>query len=105
MSDVETRLRKCFEAVFPRLGYDQIPSAKMDNVEDWDSASTVMLVAVIEEEFGLQIDLAALELLLSFHSALEYLENVTGAGNHLGISSATSEPLETDQAPKITLDR
>lgn len=80
MTDVEPRLIKCFAAVFPGLPAQQIPLASMDTVEAWDSVATVTLVTVLEEEFGIQIELEALERFVSFHSIRNYLTELSAPG-------------------------
>jgi len=111
MNDIESRLRKCFGAVFRRLRNDEIPSATMENVAEWDSAATVMLVAVVEEEFGVQIELDQLESLLSFRSALEYLVKLQESAEETDSErvdvqgSAQRDGLETAQHPKMTFER
>jgi acyl carrier protein len=73
------RLIRCFASVFPTLSKEEIRSA---NAEDgvWDSLATVTLVAVIEEEFNVQIDPAALPALDSFAAFHTYLTRAGAAG-------------------------
>jgi acyl carrier protein len=54
---IEQRLMGCFEAVFPRLSREEIVNATPESVAQWDSIATVTLSSVIEEEFGLPVDL------------------------------------------------
>ena len=77
MNDVQTSLAKCFSAVFPGLTAQEIASASMETVGTWDSVATVTLIAVIEEEFGIQIEPEALERLVSFCSILDYLTELS----------------------------
>ncbi len=79
MNDVQERLIKCFLAVFPQMGRQEVSSASMETVEAWDSVATITLVTVIEEEFGIQFGTDALERLVSFHSIIEYLQELTKA--------------------------
>jgi len=73
MDDTQTRLSKCFCAVFPQLSSQEIASATLGTVEGWDSVATVTLLTVIEEEFGVKFDLNELDHLASFRSILDYL--------------------------------
>ena len=66
MDETENRLIRCFSSVFPDLTPEQIRSASMDSVPAWDSLAAVTLVAVLQEEFGLQINLMDLPELVSF---------------------------------------
>ncbi len=79
MTDAEARLTRCFLAAFPGLKREQIASASVQTVEKWDSVATVTLVALIEEEFGIQIDLEALDRLDSYRTILDYLNALPGA--------------------------
>ena len=73
MDDHRARLTQCFAAVFPDLTHAEIPTATPDTVAAWDSVANVSLLAVVEEEFGITIDVDDLELLTSFHGLLDYL--------------------------------
>ena len=77
MADMRTRLVKCFAAVFPELGEDQIQHATTESVPNWDSLASATLFTVIEEEF--QVDIAPEDAgqLASFDRALAYLEGST----------------------------
>ncbi len=70
---LEDRLIRCFSAVFPALSKEEIPSASRDSVSAWDSLAAITLITVLQEEFGLEIDLAQLDRLTSFSAVLEYL--------------------------------
>ena len=73
MSDTQARLTKCFSSVFPGLGEGEVASASVETVEAWDSVVTITLLTVIEEEFGIEFEVDALERLTSYKSILEYL--------------------------------
>jgi acyl carrier protein len=47
----QSRLAKCFAAAFPGLPAAQIRQAAMGTTRDWDSAATLTLISLIEEEF------------------------------------------------------
>jgi acyl carrier protein len=74
VSDIESRLNRCFAAVFPGLTPEKIPNASVDTVEKWDSVAGITLVTTIEEEFGIDFDPDALEHLVSYRLILDYLK-------------------------------
>lgn len=51
----EDRLIRCFLSVFPGLTRGQVLSARRENIPTWDSLAGVTLVAVIQEEFHLEL--------------------------------------------------
>jgi acyl carrier protein len=82
VNQILAKLIRCFAAVFPALGREQIESASVENVEAWDSIAGVTLVTAIEEEFGTELDPDAVELFVSFHAIRDYLTQIqTGHTN------------------------
>lgn len=79
-NDIPAKLTRCFAAVFPQLSVQQIALASVETVERWDSVAGVTLATAIEEEFGVELDLAALEQLVSFRFMLDYLTGLDAAG-------------------------
>ena len=77
MDDIRPRLVRCFGAVFPKLSNDQIVAASADSIAAWDSVASVTLIAMIEEEFELEIDVEDLGQLVSFDKVLAYLNSKT----------------------------
>jgi acyl carrier protein len=75
MHDMEVRLIRCFQTVFPNLTEDMIPSSSQETVANWDSIAAITLVSVIEEEFGVEMDLDDIAELDSFGSIQEYLQS------------------------------
>jgi acyl carrier protein len=73
MNDLEPRLQNCFAAVFPDLTPAEIPAASVTSVASWESLTGVMLVSVIEEEFGIQIPPEDLDGFVSYELILDYL--------------------------------
>ena len=73
MPEKYERLVRCFASVFPMLARDQVPTASVHSVPAWDSLRTVTLVAVLEQEFGLDIGVADFEDLDSFEAVRKYL--------------------------------
>lgn len=74
-NEVEMRLKDCFRTVFPDLPVDQISSASQATVRAWDSIATVTLISMIDEEFGVELDLDKLSELDSFTSICACIEN------------------------------
>jgi acyl carrier protein len=70
---IATRLTTCFQTVFPDLAAGQISQADQASVAAWDSTAAIMLVNVIEDEFGIQIDFDRLAELDSFGRIHRYL--------------------------------
>lgn len=73
MDDIAARLTKCFQTVFPNLPEAEIPAASQVSVAAWDSIAAITLVNVIEEEFGIEMDLDRLADLDTFSRIQEYL--------------------------------
>jgi acyl carrier protein len=74
MSDLEVRLANCFSVIFPDLKAPDVYSATNASVPAWDSAASIMLVNVIEEEFGVEIDMDVVPELVSFDRIRQYLQ-------------------------------
>jgi acyl carrier protein len=73
MTDVHTRLAKCFTAVFPNLTPSEVATATTASVEGWDSLATVTLMTVVEEEFDTAIEPEELANLASFEAYVRRL--------------------------------
>lgn len=71
--ELQTRLIGCFSVIFPGLHSKEAPQATMETTGGWDSVATVTLINVVEEEFGIQVDLDDLEQMVSFAQFLSYL--------------------------------
>jgi len=74
MDETQKRLTNCFRLVFPDLPEAEIPSASQETVAAWDSVAAITLVNVIEEEFGVEVDLDDLAELDSFSKVSNYLQ-------------------------------
>ena len=77
MDHIALRLTNCFQTVFPHLPEGEIAAASQTNVAAWDSVAAITLVNVIEEEFGIQMDLDQLADLDSFTRVHDYLSRET----------------------------
>jgi len=78
MNDIEARLTKCFQVVFPHLSEADITAATQDSVAVWDSIATITLANVIEDEFHQPVDFDQLSELTSFERFRQYLTSATG---------------------------
>jgi acyl carrier protein len=74
MDEVADRLRDCFREVFPDLADEQIETAERAEMAEWDSLATLTLLAVIEEEFELQLDEEEIARLTSFSAVRDVVE-------------------------------
>ena len=73
MNEDDDRLLRCFVAAFPSATGDEIRNAKFDVMTGWDSLRAVTLLSILDEEFGVQIDLPELLELETFDSVKRYL--------------------------------
>jgi acyl carrier protein len=80
MSDNEDRLMRCFASVFPGLSPEEIRVTSAESIGEWDSLSVVTLAALIQEEFGVEIDPDVLPDLNSFEAFRIYLRPLNPAG-------------------------
>jgi acyl carrier protein len=74
MPELDDRLTRCFASVFPALPPDQIHAASVESVPAWDSLAAVTLIAVLEQEFNIQIDLMEMPELTSYQAVRDYLQ-------------------------------
>jgi acyl carrier protein len=75
MADLQSRLVCCLSAVFPSLPREDIPRARSSTVEAWDSLATATLMALVEEEFGIQVAPEDLVRFVSFQEILAHLQS------------------------------
>jgi acyl carrier protein len=73
MDETRQRLISCFQVVFPDMPIDQVPAASTATVASWDSVAAITMMNVIEDEFGLEMDLDDLADLDSFEKVHAYL--------------------------------
>jgi acyl carrier protein len=79
MKEFDQRMMRCFATVFPDLDESAIRRAAMGVTDGWDSVATVTLINVVEEEFGIEVDLDAVEEMVSFDKFSEYLRSIHSA--------------------------
>ena len=75
MSELGDRLIRCFDSIFDGLSPDQIRSASVKTLPAWDSLASVTLMAILEQEFNVQIDPFDLPHLTFFPSVHLYIKN------------------------------
>jgi acyl carrier protein len=76
MSEQDDRLIRCFASVFPTIPPEEIPSIHAESAGVWDSLTSVTLVAVIQEEFNVEIDPSDIPTLDSFEAFHAYLRQL-----------------------------
>jgi acyl carrier protein len=79
VAEVGDRLVRCFSSVFPTLTEEEVRAADVESLVTLDSLAGVTLVAVIDEEFGVEIDLKGLLELGTFHTIEQHLLKQSGA--------------------------
>jgi acyl carrier protein len=77
VSGTDERLRRCFAAAFPDLAPEELASASVETVKDWDSLHAVILVALLEEAFAIRIPSRDYPRLRSHAAVREYVSRVT----------------------------
>ena len=78
MEDIQPLLLTCFQATFPKLDQATLLTLKQQDYPAWDSLASITLVRLIEEQFGLEIDLFDLEDLDSFAAMEAYIRKEKG---------------------------
>jgi acyl carrier protein len=68
------RLKRCFASTFPAASASEIETARIEDMQGWDSLRGVTLLAVLEEQFALQMDMEELLALGTYDAVGEYLE-------------------------------
>ena len=76
MDEQQKRLESCFLSVFPDLAPEDIANASAATVEGWDSVASITLLTVIEEEFGISIEIDDPARFNSFKNISAYLQEV-----------------------------
>jgi acyl carrier protein len=80
MDPTTARLRACFSRVFPNLTDEEVLNARVEGIPEWDSLASITLVSLVEEEFGVRLDLDDFEEVMSFQKLLKHIQgSVIGA--------------------------
>jgi acyl carrier protein len=80
MSDQDDRLVRCFAGVFPTLSVEEIRTADVVPLFDLDSLAGVTLVTLIDQEFGVDVEMSDLLKLGSFQAIEQYLQKQNPSG-------------------------
>jgi acyl carrier protein len=80
MTTVRDRLIQCFSLVFPELPETEIPLASSASLGAWNSLANLSLITILEEEFGMKVDEAEVELFVSFDLVFEYVKGKVNGG-------------------------
>ena len=86
MAELDDRLVRCILSAFPTLTEEAGRTAQMELLMNADSLAAVTLVALIDEEFGVDIDLEGLLNLGGFEALKQFL-----AGKLSRVCSAARE--------------
>jgi acyl carrier protein len=73
MSEQDDRLVRCFASVFPTLSEGEIRASNVVPLFDLDSLAGVTLVTLIDQEFGVDVELPDLLDLGSFGAISQFL--------------------------------
>jgi len=73
VTEVGERLARCFLSVLPNLAPEEIRETNVTALSDVDSWAGVTLIAVIDEEFGVNLSLDQLWELATFEAIQQYL--------------------------------
>jgi len=80
MSEQEDQLVRCFASVFPTLSEGEIRACNVIPLFDLDSLAGVTLVTLIDEEFGVSVDISDLVELGSFEAIVRFLRERNPSG-------------------------
>lgn len=75
MIDTNDRLLRCFSSIFPTLTPDEIHAADIEQLVDTDSLAGVTLLAMIGQEFGIELSMADMLELRTFPKIQRYLQS------------------------------
>jgi acyl carrier protein len=73
MTQIDSRLTKCFTAVFPELRGRDATKASLESMASWDSIATATLLSIVSEEFGVGIDYEIVDQLISYAAIRDYV--------------------------------
>jgi len=74
MRDMNDRLLRCVASIFPSLTPEEIRAADVEQLVDTDSLAGVTLLALIDQEFGVELSMMDLLNLQTFHAVQRYLQ-------------------------------
>lgn len=71
MTEIESRVSKCFGNVFPELAEADRARASQASLAAWDSVAHITLLSAVSEEFGVDLEDESYESLSSFPLVVE----------------------------------
>ena len=74
MSEQDERLVRCFASVFPTLSEGEIRASSIGQLFEVDSLAGVTLLALIDQEFGVNAELSDLLELGSFEAISHFVQ-------------------------------
>jgi acyl carrier protein len=74
MNDVKTRLVGCMRIVFPDVPESDIPLLSQATTTKWDSIAAITILNVVEDQFGIEMDLDRIAEFNSFDTIYAYLQ-------------------------------
>jgi acyl carrier protein len=74
MSEQDDRLVQCFASVFPTMSEGEISASDFVPLFDIDSLAGVTLVTLIDQEFGVSVDVSDLLELGSFEAISQFVQ-------------------------------
>jgi acyl carrier protein len=81
MTELKDRVADCFCELFPTYSREELLTAKRESIEEWDSLAGVTLGMLVQQEFGVAVDLLALEHMDSVDAVTAYVaEHADAAG-------------------------
>ena len=80
MTDVQSRVARCFLNVFPDLKENDVHRAAQASLPQWDSVAHVTLLSALAEEFQFELEDEAFETMTSYLLVVDFLEDRV-AGN------------------------
>jgi acyl carrier protein len=75
MNDMDKKLIECLQTVFPGVPDAALRQASVQTLAQWDSLATVTIVALVEEQFGIEVDPDDLTRFDSFDHIAAFLES------------------------------
>jgi acyl carrier protein len=73
MPEHDDRLVRCFASVFPMMSDEEIRASTVASLFDLDSLAGVTLVTLIDQEFGINVELSDLLELGSFEAISQFV--------------------------------
>lgn len=77
MDIVKDKLAHCFSLAFPQMDPSQYATASAENTAAWDSVAHVMLLTLIGEEFGVEVDFEEFEGATSFEALAQRIAGIS----------------------------